>query len=84
MPGSTDVAQSEKAPAMSDKKSDPMKKELDAAGSSGNPAEKKARARKSDPKTDNRISSLLMKIAIPEQRKKKYRMQNHSIPKNIS
>ena len=42
VPGSTDVAQSEKAPAMSDKKSDPMKKELDAAGSSGNPAEKKA------------------------------------------
>ena len=49
VPGSTDVAQSEKTPALSDKKADMMekeagmmKKEMGGAESSGEPAEKKA------------------------------------------
>ena len=59
VPGSTDIAQSEKAPAMSDKKADMMgkeagmmKKEMGGAESSGEPADKKADSGKSGSEKD--------------------------------
>ena len=59
VPGSTDIAQSEKAPAMSDKKADMMgkeagmmKKEIGGAESSGEPADKKADSGKSGSEKD--------------------------------